>query len=176
MRNIIGTIIGGIFLLLFVLFLYLNNGQVIIRYHNVEGIISFDCSDNQQYLSYHFFNDGMSYVIKSSKDGKAVDMAKYDYQIVLGRDLGGGFWQFPKPYFITPIFSTRKLDDDEMAAKIEYKLINKVGYGLSDSTFGSIGSHGYKKIIFSDRHLKINGITCPATIIHPVQLDLIANL
>lgn len=138
--------------------------------------MAFDCSDSQQYLYYHFFSDGMSYVIKSSKDGKAVDMAKYDYQIVLGRDLGGGFWQFPKPYFITPIFSTRKLDDDEMAAKIEYKLINKVGYGLSDSTFGSIGSHGYKKIILSERYLKINGVTCPATVIHPMQLDLITNL
>ena len=176
MGKTIGIIIGGFILSLFVLFLYLNNGQVITKHYEVDNIMSFDCSDNNQYLYYHFFNGDMSYVIKSSKDGKSIDMAKYRYRIVLGRDLGGGFWQFPKPYFITPIFSTRKLDDDEMAAKIEYKLINKVGYGLSDITFGSIGSHGYKKIIFSDRHLKINGITCPATIIHPVQLDLIANL
>lgn len=38
MRNIIGAIIGGIFLLLFVLFLYLNNGQWLFKYYKVDGI------------------------------------------------------------------------------------------------------------------------------------------
>lgn len=176
MGKTIGIIIGGFILSLFVLFLYLNNGQVITKHYEVDNIMSFDCSDNNQYLYYHFFNGDTSYVIKSSKDGKSIDMAKYRYRIVLGRDLGGGFWQSPEPYFISPIFSTKKLDDGEMSAKLEYELINKSGYGISESTFDKIGSGGYEKIIFSDRHLKINGITCPDTIIHPVQLDLIANL
>ncbi len=176
MGKIIGAVIGGVFLLLLVLFLYLNNGQTVTRYHNVDNIMSFDCSDNHQYLYYHFFDDGMSYVIKSSKDGKAIDMAKYRYLIALGRELGGGFWQSPEPYFISPIFSIRKLDNNEMSAKLEYELINKIGYGISNSTFGDIGSRGYEKIIFSDRHLKVGGSLCPATVIHPMHLDLIVNL
>ena len=114
----------------FIFALYLNNGVLVEDNYEIYQPLAFDCSDADQFQFFYFLPNNISYVIKHSLDKKSTAIGKYSYSIKLGRYIGGNFWQSPPPYFFTPIFSIRYIPSGAEYGRMDYKLINKVGYGI----------------------------------------------
>lgn len=170
--GVLSLIIVGIF----VIFLYLNNGVVIEDKYEFYANKKFDCSDNSQYEYLYFLPNDTSYVIKKTLDNRGVEIAEYKSTIRLGRLIGGGFWQAPEPYIISPIFSIRHLQQGEEYGRLDFVLKDKIGFGIAESSFPEIGNSGYEKIVISNDYIKMSNKVCRSVELNSIDLDLLQKI